>query len=164
VTEPQDEAPSSAVGLLAGHLERTGGTLATAESLTGGLLANQFARATGSSNWFRGGIVAYASEVKYHVLDVPVGPVVTEEAARTMAEQVAELLEADVGIAVTGVGGPDPQDGQPPGTVWMAVHDETGTRSVCHHFEGSPEEVCERTCAAAVELTLGHVRSERTPA
>jgi nicotinamide-nucleotide amidase len=96
-------------------------TLAVAESLTGGLVAARLVNVPGASGWFRGGIVAYASEVKYDLLDVPEGPVVTEEAASAMAAGVRERLGADVGLGVTGVAGPEPQDGERPGTVFLAV-------------------------------------------
>jgi competence/damage-inducible protein CinA-like protein len=98
-----------------------GATLAVAESLTGGLVASRLVNVPGASDWFRGGVVSYASDVKFSLLDVPEGPVVSTEAAGAMAEGVRRLLGADVGLAVTGVAGPDPQEGQPPGTVFMAV-------------------------------------------
>jgi PncC family amidohydrolase len=71
-------------------------------------------------------VVAYASEVKRDLLDVPDGPVVSEAAAMAMAEGVRRLLDADVGLATTGVAGPTEQEGHPPGTVWlgMAVGDD----------------------------------------
>src|ERR1700712_3164376 len=97
-------------------------TLAVAESLTGGELSVGFATAEGSSGWYRGAVVAYSSDVKHALLDVPDGPVVAERAVEAMAEHVAELLEADVGIAVSGVAGPAHQDHQLPGTVWFAIH------------------------------------------
>ena len=75
----------------------------------------------GSSEWFKGGVVAYDSQVKFDVLDVPEGPVVSEDAAKAMADGVRRLLKADVGIATTGVAGPAEQEGQPPGTVWLGV-------------------------------------------
>jgi PncC family amidohydrolase len=65
--------------------------------------------------------VSYASEVKRDLLGVPDGPVVSEQAARAMAAGVCEVLGADVSLAVTGVAGPEPQDGQDVGTVWMAT-------------------------------------------
>jgi nicotinamide-nucleotide amidase len=98
--------------------------VAVAESLTGGELAARFASAPGAGDWFRGGIVAYASDVKYDLLDVPVGPVVSEAAAAAMAAGACRLLGADVSVAVTGVAGPDDQDGEPPGTVWLALAHE----------------------------------------
>jgi nicotinamide-nucleotide amidase len=131
-------------------------TLAVAESLTGGELSARFARASGSSDWYRGAMVAYASDVKRTVLDVPEGPVVSERAVRAMAEHVTELLGADVGLAVTGVAGPAPQDDQPPGTVWIATHWSAGTRARLEHFSGDAPAVVEATmdCACAWLLEL----------
>jgi nicotinamide-nucleotide amidase len=102
-------------------LVKRGLTVAVAESLTGGLVAARLVNVTGTTAWFRGGVVSYASEVKYDVLGVPEGPVVSAAAARAMASGVRALLGADLGLAVTGVAGPDPQEGQRPGTVFLAV-------------------------------------------
>jgi competence/damage-inducible protein CinA-like protein len=106
---------------VASLLRSRGLTLAVAESLTGGLVASRLVDVPGSSEWFRGGVVSYASDVKYSVLDVPEGPVVSAPAAAAMATGVRRLLGADVGLGVTGVAGPDRQEGHPPGTVFMAV-------------------------------------------
>lgn len=133
--------------------------LAVAESLTGGLLANRFAASEGASEWFRGGVVAYQKDVKFAVLGVPEGPVVTEEAAVAMAEGVRRLLDATVSVGVTGAGGPDPQDGQPPGTVWVAVTGPDGPRTRKHRFDGGPPEVIEQAHAAAVALLLDVLRN-----
>ena len=113
-------------------LEGRGWTLAIAESLTGGLAASRVVNVPGSSEWFRGGVVAYDSQVKFDVLDVPEGPVVSEEAARAMAEGVRRLLKTDVGLSTTGVAGPTEQEGQPPGIVWLgvAVGDEVEARQL----------------------------------
>ena len=75
----------------------------------------------GASDVFRGGLVSYAGDIKFDLLGVPEGPVVSEEAVTAMARGAARLLGADCAIAVTGVAGPDPLDGQEPGTVWMAT-------------------------------------------
>ena len=113
-----DETMEDAVG----NLLRAGGlTLGLAESLTGGLVGSRLTNAVGASDWFRGSIVAYSSEVKYDLLDVPEGPVVSCEAAETMAEGARKRLGADIGLAVTGVAGPAEQDGQPVGTVFFGV-------------------------------------------
>lgn len=125
-------------------------TVAVAESLTGGQLASYLARAEGASSWFRGGVVSYMSEVKFEVLGVPEGPVVSRPAAEQMARGVRQLLGADVAVAVTGAGGPDPQDGQPPGTVWIGVAAEEGVTAEEQRFEGDPEEICAATCRAAL--------------
>jgi competence/damage-inducible protein CinA-like protein len=113
-----DETMEHAVG---SALEARGLTLAVAESLTGGLIASRLVDVPGSSAWFRGGVVSYASDVKFSVLDVPEGPVVSAEAAAAMATGVRDLLGADVGLATTGVAGPEPLEGRPPGTVFLAV-------------------------------------------
>jgi PncC family amidohydrolase len=75
----------------------------------------------GASDWFAGGVVAYASEVKRALLGVGPGPVVSEQAAGEMALGVATLLGADVGLSLTGVAGPASQDDQPPGTVFIGL-------------------------------------------
>ena len=77
----------------------------------------------------------------YAVLDVPRGPVVSEECGTSMAEGVRRLLDADVAVALTGVGGPDEQDGQPPGTVYVAVSGAEGGSCRHHRFEGDPKTV-----------------------
>src|SRR5882724_12438580 len=103
-------------------LTRTGETVAAAESLTGGLVAAALTDVPGASNAFRGGIVAYATELKAEVLGVDVtllkrhGPVYAPVAA-AMAEGVRQRLGATIGVAATGVAGPGPQDGHPAGTV-----------------------------------------------
>jgi len=98
-----------------------GWTLGVAESVTGGLVTGRLTAVPGASKVLRGGIVSYASEVKFDLLDVPEGPVVTEEAAMAMAHGVRRVTSADVGLALTGVAGPDSQDGMRPGTLFAAV-------------------------------------------
>lgn len=114
-------------------LRDQGLTLAVAESLTGGLITSRLTDVPGASDVLLGGVVSYASEVKFDLLDVPEGPVVSAIAARAMAEGVRRRLDADVGIAVTGVAGPAEQEGQPVGTVYLGVavghdSDAVGTR------------------------------------
>jgi nicotinamide-nucleotide amidase len=138
--------------LVGAALKRGGHTLAVAESLTGGLLASAFARASGASEWFRGGIVAYSSAVKYDLLGVPDGPVVSEAAAVAMARGAGRLLGADVAVAVTGVGGPDAQDGEPPGVVWAATWPDQLGGAVLFRLSGSPESICEQVCAEAARM------------
>jgi nicotinamide-nucleotide amidase len=96
-------------------------TIGVAESLTGGLVGARLTEVPGASGWFRGSIVAYDRRVKHRVLGVPEGPVVSAAAAGAMAEGAARVLGADLGLGVTGVAGPAPQDGRPPGTVFLAV-------------------------------------------
>jgi nicotinamide-nucleotide amidase len=113
-----DESMEHAVAKL---LAARGLTLAVAESLTGGLVASRLVDVPKASDWFRGGVVSYATDVKFSVLGVPEGPVVTADAAAAMATGVRRLLGADIGLGVTGVAGPDPMEGQPPGTVFLAA-------------------------------------------
>ena len=96
-------------------------TLAVAESVTGGLITARLTDIPGASEVLRGGVVAYASEVKFDVLGVPEGPVVTPETAKAMADGVRRELGADVGLGVTGVAGPDEQEGQRVGTVHLGI-------------------------------------------
>ena len=113
-----DASMESVVGARLSALDLT---LGVAESLTGGLVASRLVNVPGSSAWFRGGVVAYDAEVKFTVLGVPRGPVVTAEAAATMAEGVRRVVGSTVGISTTGVAGPDPQDGRQPGTVFLGL-------------------------------------------
>jgi len=103
------------------RLAARGWTLGVAESVTGGLIGARIVNVPGASEVFRGTIAAYSTEVKRSVLDVTAESVVTEDAARQMAEGAQRVLDADVGIAVTGVAGPAEQDGVPVGTVFMAL-------------------------------------------
>ncbi len=96
-------------------------TLGTAESLTGGLIAQRLTSTPGSSRAFRGGVITYATEVKSSVLGVADGPSVSEEMVEAMALGVCDRLGADVSVATTGVAGPDSWEGVPPGTVWIAT-------------------------------------------
>ncbi|MCU1354020.1 MAG: competence/damage-inducible protein CinA-like protein [Acidimicrobiales bacterium] len=102
-------------------LEARGLTLGLAESLTGGLIAARLTDVPGASKVLRGSVVSYASEVKQDVLGLPAGPVVTLDAAMAMAAGARRALGADVGLAVTGVAGPEPQEGLEPGTVLIGI-------------------------------------------
>ncbi len=103
------------------ELVSQGLTLATAESMTGGLIATRLTEVPGSSRAFLGSVVSYANSVKQEILNVPEGPVISEQAVLSMAIGVCEVLGADVSVAVTGVAGPDSQEGQEPGVVWIGT-------------------------------------------
>ena len=96
-------------------------TLGLAESVTGGLVAGRLTAVPGASDVLRGSVVSYASEVKFDLLGVPRGPVVSEAVAVAMAEEVCRVLGSTVGLSLTGVAGPTEQDGQPVGTLWVGV-------------------------------------------
>ena len=102
-------------------LEQRGWTLGIAESVTGGLVGGRITAIPGSSRTFRGGIISYASDVKFDVLGVDNGPVVSEHAAIQMAQGAQRVLKSSVALALTGVAGPDEQDGQPVGTLCIGV-------------------------------------------
>jgi nicotinamide-nucleotide amidase len=132
-------------------------TVATSESLTSGTIAKTLGVGAQASEWFCGGIVAYQERVKFDLLGVPEGPVVTAECAEQMALGARKLLGADVVVSATGVGGPDPSEGEPPGTVYAAV---AGPQDVVVRrlsFDGDPDEVLDQTvssCLAMIEDML----------
>ncbi len=147
-TDDQTMEQAVAQVLVARHL-----SLGVAESLTGGLMASRLVDVPGASHWFRGGVVAYDSAVKYEVLGVPAGPVVSEAAAGAMAVGARRVLGADVGLGITGVAGPEPQEGQPPGTVFvgLALPDEQlVTREL--HLPGDRPRVRQYSAISALDL------------
>jgi nicotinamide-nucleotide amidase len=152
---------------LAELLDSAGVHVAVAESLTGGMVASALAKAPGSSTWFRGGVVAYSSDVKHELLNVPPGPVVSPQAAAAMADGARRLLGADVAVALTGAGGPERQDGQPPGTVFFAVSNGVETEVEHRHFNrDDPAAVCVEATAEALRLLhkqLALTTISRTP-
>ena len=128
-------------------------TFAVAESLTGGLIASRLVNVPGISSWFRGGVVAYQSQIKFDVLGVPEGPVVTEPAAAAMAEGVARVMGAEVGLGITGVAGPDDQEGVAPGTVFVGLSlpgESTQTRRL--QVPGDRERVRQYGAISALDL------------
>jgi len=137
---------------------RDGRRLAIVESLTGGLVCSDLAASPGSSEWFRGGVVAYDRTTKHGALGVPDGPVVSEPAVRTMADKAADLLGADLTLAVSGAGGPEPQDDQPPGTVWFALNDKGETEAWVEQFDtDDPGEVLTNTRIRSLQALLDHL-------
>ena len=137
---------------VAAQLKAQGLTLGVAESLTGGLLGSRLTAAEGATDFFRGSIVAYQSDVKFDLLGVPDGPVVSEQAARAMAEGAAKALGADVGIGVTGVAGPAEQEGQPVGTVYLAVTLDGDTQCVHVRLPGQRDQVRQFACISVLDL------------
>ncbi|ROS77164.1 CinA family protein [Cellulomonas sp. PhB143] len=120
-------APGELAAAVLSVLRERGLTLGTAESLTGGLLASTLVDVPGASDVLRGGVVAYATEVKASVLGVDAALLaargaVDPDVALAMARGACEVLGADIGVATTGVAGPEPQDGAAVGTVYVAVH------------------------------------------
>jgi nicotinamide-nucleotide amidase len=158
--QPRGELAATIVGLLAERHQ----TLATAESLTGGLLGAAITAVPGASAVYRGGVIAYATELKAALLGVPAdllaahGPVHPEVAA-AMAAGARHRLGATWGLATTGVAGPDPADGFPPGTVHIAAGaGKPITKSLT--LAGGRNEVRRDTVDRALRLLLRVVRED----
>jgi nicotinamide-nucleotide amidase len=139
-------------GAVADLLEAHGLTLGLAESLTGGLMGSRLTDAEGASDFFKGSIVSYGSEVKYSVLGVPEGPVVSARAAEAMASGASRVLGSDVGLAVTGVAGPAEQDGQPVGTVFIGLAIDRDVDSIELHLPGDRRRIREFTAISALDV------------
>jgi nicotinamide-nucleotide amidase len=145
-----DESMEVAV---AAQLIARGVTLGVAESLTGGLIASRLVNVPGASAWFRGGVVAYHEQVKFDVLDVPVGPVVSEAAAAAMAQGVCQVTGSDVGLGITGVAGPDDQEGVSPGTIFVGLRLPDGSAATRElHLPGDRERVRQYGAISALDL------------
>jgi PncC family amidohydrolase len=140
----------SAAERLAALVEAGDVTVATAESITGGAVGEALIAMPGSGQWMIGGVIAYASRAKYDVLGVPTGPVISERAAKAMADGARHLLNTDLGIATTGCAGPESMEDQPVGTLWVGVAVGDTLHAEHHVLTGDPEEVR----AAAVERAL----------
>jgi len=127
-------------------------SLGLAESVTGGLVAGRITNVPGASDVFRGGIVSYASDVKFDVLGVPRGPVVSEAAAAAMAVGAQRLLNSHVALALTGVAGPDEQDGMPVGTLCLgiAIGAEVHTRTL--RLPGARDQMRQMSVISAMDL------------
>jgi PncC family amidohydrolase len=131
-----------------------------AESLTGGLVGARLTSVPGASEWFAGAIVSYGSDVKRDLLGVDEGPVVSESAAREMATGVARLLGADIGLSLTGVAGPEAQDGQPVGTVFVGLSWPPSAAVQALKLSGDRQLVRERAATYALDL-LRHTLLEQ---
>ena len=146
-------------GRLIALLRERGLTVAVAESLTGGLVVADLVSIPGASVVVRGGVVAYATDLKATLLGVdadvlaaggPIQSIVAEQ----MAQGVREKLGADVGLATTGVAGPDAQDGRPPGEVWIAVARAAGTDSERVTLTGDRAAIRRQTVERVLQLGL----------
>ena len=141
-------------------LARRAATLAVAESLTGGMVGERITTVPGASAAFRGGVIAYATDVKNAVLGVDGHLLDSEgavhpEVASQLATGVRRLLGATYGLALTGVAGPDPQDGRPVGTLFVAVAGPDDVRVESPVLPASGRaETRERATTEALRLLL----------
>ena len=154
-----DPAAAELAAAVATHL----GTwrVACAESFTAGLLGQALAAAPGASDWFDGSVLTYRTERKRSILGVTAASIFSEECAVQMARGAADLFDAPVAVATTGVAGPDPQEGLPPGTIVVAwtVDGSHGARTL--RVPGSPEQVVAsgvRCALAGLDAALTSVR------
>jgi nicotinamide-nucleotide amidase len=159
-----DPAHGSVMTDLMAKAHRMQVTLGTTESMTGGLLSYAMASEPGFGDVFKGGITSYDRSVKFELLRVPHGPVVSAPAARQMARTGRKLLGSDYCISITGVAGPEPQDGMPIGTVFMAIAGPIANRVASCRLEidGQPEQIQKRACTAAARILLGYLESARS--
>jgi len=133
-------------------LRERGQTLALAESLTGGLIASRLTAHAGFSDVFRGAVVPYHRDLKQSLLGAPDVPAVSEEMVKAMAEGVCATLDADVGIAVSGVAGPDPHEGQDPGALWIGIHLNGTSEAVNLTLPFDRERIRQFTCIMALNM------------
>lgn len=160
-------AAQNVASQLLAELRRRSETLAVAESLTGGRLAAELTAVPGASTVFRGGVVAYATDLKAALLGVDerlladVGAV-SPEVALQMARGVRGRLAATYGLATTGVAGPDPQDGRSPGEVYVGIAGPGQVDVLALHLSGDRAQICAETVAHALRA-LGTVLGPGLP-
>lgn len=140
-------------------LRDRGLTLGLAESVSGGLVAGRLTNIPGASDVFRGAVVSYSSDVKFDLLGVPHGPVVSEAVAIAMAQGARRVLGSDIGLALTGVAGPSEQDGKPVGTlcVGLALADGT-TQARTLQLPGARDQMRQLSVISALDLLRRSLR------
>jgi PncC family amidohydrolase len=159
-----DGLAAEALGLLG----RTGATLATAESLTGGRLAGAVTAVPGASAHYLGGFVTYATALKQSLLGVPQAlietyGVVSAECASAMATGCREATGATFALSTTGVAGPDEQEGKPAGIVFVGIAGPDGVTAVSMELVGDRHQIQERACREALSALCGILRREQPP-
>lgn len=147
-------------------LAAAGLTVGTAESLTGGLLCAALVDVPGASAVVRGGVIAYAADLKTSVLGVDadlvadVGTVHPQVAAQ-LARGARTVLDCDIALATTGVAGPDSLDGHPVGTVHLALADASGVLVQECRLAGTRSQIREATVARALDMLSRHLGTLR---
>ncbi|UWX98141.1 nicotinamide-nucleotide amidohydrolase family protein [Arthrobacter zhaoxinii] len=136
---------------------RAGQTVATAESLTAGMLCAELGSVPGASSVLQGGVVAYQNGVKLSVLGVPAELLaeagsVDGRVAEQMAAGARRVLGADVGVSTTGAAGPQAHDGKPVGTVFVGIATAEGTSSREFRFTGDRTAIRSAACSEALSM------------
>jgi nicotinamide-nucleotide amidase len=154
---PAEPVGAELAARIVGLLTQRQQTIAVAESLTGGLLGAAITTVPGASAVFRGGVIAYATDLKAALLGVPAALLaergaVDPDVAGAMAAGVARRLGATAGVATTGVAGPDPAEGKPPGTVHIAVCAGGGAVVQTLALAGSRDEIRRGTVERSLRL------------
>lgn len=135
-------------------------TIATAESCTGGGIGSALTAVPGSSEVYKGGIISYTNEIKTRLLGVPQTLLqeqgaVSETVACAMAQGARKVLQTDVAISVTGLAGPGGDEyGNPVGTVFIGIADESGVKAKKFLFPGNREQVRGAAVEAAIKMAL----------
>jgi nicotinamide-nucleotide amidase len=146
----QDDETMESVVL--GQLAARGLTIGLAESVTGGLVGARLTGVPGASTAFVGSIVSYASSVKFDLLGVPEGPVVSEPAAIAMAQGARRVLGSDIGLSLTGVAGPTEQDGEPVGTLWVGLAGPDTATAARFQLPGQRDQMRQLAVISALDL------------
>ncbi len=145
-------------------MTRQGLTLATAESCTGGYMAHRITGMPGSSDFYKGSIIAYSNEVKVNMLgvkefDLAKHGAVSRQIAVQMAERLRELYKVDYAIGITGIAGPGGgTEEKPVGTTWIALSGNNGTESVKLSLADNRERNIIRATQAAFMMLIRHLK------
>ncbi len=157
------------LGLVIGRiLIESSQTLAVAESCTGGNIAHYLTFNPGSSDYFKGGVVAYSNEIKNKLLNVPIEIIqefgaVSQQVAEAMAQGARKVLRTDYSLSTTGIAGPDGgTDEKPVGTVWISVAGPSGVKSKKYIFKHNRERNIIRTSQTALNLLRTFILNEKS--
>jgi nicotinamide-nucleotide amidase len=151
--------PTKHVESIACLAKEHGFRVGAAESLTGGAVSSALAMGSGAAEWYHGCVVSYSPAVKFDVLGVHPGPLVSERCATQMVQGAARVLGVDAAVSTTGAGGPGPEEGQPAGTVYVGI--VVRGQVTCRRLEldGDPGEVVETATEQALGLLLETMRA-----
>lgn len=154
-----DTDPTKHVDDIAELAKKHGFRVGAAESLTGGAVSSALAMGANAADWYHGCVVSYSPTVKYDVLGVSPGPLITDRCAVEMVDGAVRVLEVDAAVSTTGAGGPDPEEGRPPGTVHVGLHVRGEVTTHQLSLDGDPGDVVEAATEQALGLLMEAMRS-----